>query len=97
MPIGDDFYRRLKEILSCPTAPFHEERVHRAILDAVEASGRLRARSDALGNLEVVYGKGRPRLLFTCQLGGRKRAGRLRGETSGRGEAAGTVAHGPRP
>ncbi|MHC4971650.1 MAG: hypothetical protein ACYTG3_04910 [Planctomycetota bacterium] len=66
MPLGDDFRRRLKEILSCPTAPFHEGQVHRAILDAVEASGRLRARSDALGNLEVVYGKGRPRLLFAC-------------------------------
>jgi endoglucanase len=66
MPIGDDFYGRLKEILPCPTAPFHEERVHQAILDAVDASGRLRARSDKLGNLEVVYGKGRPRLLFTC-------------------------------
>ncbi|MHC4137256.1 MAG: M28 family peptidase [Planctomycetota bacterium] len=66
MPLGNDFRRRLKEILSCPTAPFHEEQVHRAILDAVDASGRLRARSDALGNLEVVYGKGRPRLLFAC-------------------------------
>jgi endoglucanase len=66
MPLGKDFRRRLKEILSCPTAPFHEERVHRAILEAVEGSRRLRARSDALGNLEVVYGHGRPRLLFAC-------------------------------
>ncbi|MHC4816624.1 MAG: M28 family peptidase [Planctomycetota bacterium] len=66
MPLGDDFRRRLKEILSCPTAPFHEERVHRAILDAVDSSGRLRARRDSLGNLEVTYGKGRPRLLFAC-------------------------------
>lgn len=66
MPLGNDFRRRLKQILACPTAPFHEERVHRAILDAVEASGRLRARSDPLGNLEVTYGGGRPRLLFAC-------------------------------
>jgi endoglucanase len=66
MPLGNDFRRRLKEILSCPTAPFHEAQVHRAILDAVDASRRLRARSDALGNLEVTYGKGRPRLLFAC-------------------------------
>jgi len=66
MPLGDDFRRRLKEILSCPTAPFHEEHVHKAILDVVAASGRLRAKSDAFGNLEVVYGKGRPQLLFTC-------------------------------
>jgi len=66
MQIGKDFRRRLQTVLSCPTAPFHEALVHRTILEAVEASPRLRARTDAFGNLEVVYGPGRPRLLFAC-------------------------------
>jgi endoglucanase len=66
MQIGTDFRRRLEAVLACPTAPFHEGRVHRAILDAVKASPRLRAREDAFGNLEVTYGPGRPRLLFAC-------------------------------
>jgi endoglucanase len=66
MQLGRDFRRRLETVLSCPTAPFREEHVHRAILEAVEASPRLRARADAFGNLEVVYGPGAPRLLFAC-------------------------------
>ncbi len=66
MQMGKDFRRRLGTVLACPTAPFHEGHVHQAILLAVEASPRLRARTDAFGNLEVVYGPGRPRLLFAC-------------------------------
>jgi endoglucanase len=66
MQLGPDFRRRLETVLACPTAPFHEGHVHRAILAAVEASPRLRAREDAFGNLEVVYGPGRPRLVFAC-------------------------------
>jgi endoglucanase len=66
MQLARDFRRRLETVLACPTAPFHEGLVHRAILDAVRASGRLRARADAFGNLEVTYGPGRPRLLFAC-------------------------------
>ncbi len=66
MQLGRDFRRRLETVLRCPTAPFHEGRVHRLILEAVAASPRLRAREDALGNLEVTYGPGRPRLLFAC-------------------------------
>ncbi len=66
MQFGRDFRRRLETVLRCPTAPFHEGRVHRLILDAVAASRRLRAREDAFGNLEVTYGAGRPRLLFAC-------------------------------
>lgn len=66
MQLGLDFRRRLETVLRCPTAPFHEGEVHRAILLAVEASPRLRVREDAFGNLEVVYGRGRPRLLFAC-------------------------------
>ncbi|MHC4548962.1 MAG: hypothetical protein ACYTEZ_09300 [Planctomycetota bacterium] len=66
MRLGDDFRRRLEEVLACPTAPFHEGRVHGVILAAARASRRLRARTDALGNLEVTYGPGRPGLLFSC-------------------------------
>lgn len=66
MQLGADFRRRLGTVLQCPTAPFHEGHVHRAILAAVEASPRLRAREDAFGNLEVTYGPGRPKLLFAC-------------------------------
>ncbi len=66
MQIGTDFRRRLETVLACPTAPFHEGRVHRAILAAVKASPRLRAREDAFGNLEVTYGKGPSKLLFAC-------------------------------
>ena len=66
MQMGKDFRRRLEAVLRCPTAPFHEGNVHRVILDAVAASPRLRARTDALGNLEVTYGPRRPPLLFAC-------------------------------
>jgi endoglucanase len=66
MQIGADFRRRLATVLACPTAPFHEGAVHDAIREAVRASKRLRAREDAFGNLEVTYGRGRPRLLFAC-------------------------------
>jgi len=66
MPLGQDFRRRLEQVLACPTAPFHEARVHAAIREAVESSPRLRARADEHGNLEVVYGRGRPKLLFAC-------------------------------
>jgi endoglucanase len=66
MQLGRDFRRRLETVLRCPTAPFHEGLVHRAIRAAVGESPRLRIREDAFGNLEVVYGSGRPRLLFAC-------------------------------
>ncbi len=66
MPIADDFRARLREVLACPTAPFHEQRVHAVLRAAVRASPRLRDRLDPYGNLEVVYGKGRPRLYFAC-------------------------------
>jgi len=66
MSLPKDLARRLREILALPTAPFCEGRVHAAILGAVRASKRLRARSDAFGNLLVVFGRGRPRLLFAC-------------------------------
>jgi endoglucanase len=66
MQIGIDFRRRLQTVLGCPTAPFHEGAVHGAIREAVRASSRLRIREDEFGNLEVVYGPGRPRLLFAC-------------------------------
>jgi len=64
--LANDFRRRLIAVLSCPTAPFHEGRVHAVIRAAVRASPHLRDRVDAYGNLEVVYGPGRPKLLFTC-------------------------------
>ncbi|MHC4952378.1 MAG: M20/M25/M40 family metallo-hydrolase [Planctomycetota bacterium] len=57
---------RLREILSLPTAPFHEGAVHGRIREAVRASPHLRDRVDGHGNLEVVHGKGRPSLLFAC-------------------------------
>jgi len=57
---------RLREILSLPTAPFSESAVHARIRAAVRANARLRDRVDGHGNLEVVYGKGRPSLLFAC-------------------------------
>jgi len=57
---------RLREILSLPTAPFSEGAVHARIRAAVAASPHLRDRVDEHGNLEVVHGKGRPKLLFTC-------------------------------
>ncbi|MGQ0614917.1 MAG: hypothetical protein ACT4PV_14370 [Planctomycetaceae bacterium] len=60
------FARRLREILALPTAPFCEGRVHAAILAAVRSSRRLRAKSDEFGNLLVVFGSIRPRLLFAC-------------------------------
>lgn len=66
MQVGRDFRRRLETVLRCPTAPFHEGHVHRLILGAVAASPRLSAREDPFGNLEVTYGRGRPRLLFAC-------------------------------
>jgi endoglucanase len=66
MSLGADFRRRLEQVLACPTAPFHEGRVHAVLRDAVAASPRLRGRTDDHGNLEVVYGKGRPKLLFAC-------------------------------
>ena len=65
--LPDDFRARLTEVLSCPTAPFHEGPVHAVIRAAVAASPRLRDRVDAHGNLEVVYGSGRPRLWFACR------------------------------
>jgi len=60
-----DLRRRLEQILSAPTAPFFEHEVHRRLLDAADERG-LRAREDRWGNLELVYGPGRPRLLFAC-------------------------------
>jgi putative aminopeptidase FrvX len=66
MQVGRDFLGRLRTVLGCPTAPFHEANVHAVIRDAVRASPRLRAREDAFGNLEVTYGPGRPKLLFAC-------------------------------
>ena len=66
MTIRQDFRRRLEEVLAAPTAPFHEGRVHAILRAAVRASPRLRDRVDSHGNLEVVYGRGRPRLLFAC-------------------------------
>lgn len=66
MSLGADFRRRLEQVLACPTAPFHEGRVHAVLRDAVAASSRLRGRTDEHGNLEVIYGKGRPKLLFAC-------------------------------
>ena len=66
MPLQEDFKRRLEQVLGAPTAPFREGLVHRVIRDAASASRRLRLREDAWGNLEVVYGRGRPRLLFAC-------------------------------
>jgi len=57
---------RLREILPVPTAPFSEGLVHARIRAAVRANPRLRDRIDGSGNLEVVYGKGRPRLWFAC-------------------------------
>jgi endoglucanase len=64
--LGDDFRRRLLDVLSQPTAPFREGRVHRVIRAAVKASPRLRERIDAHGNVEVVYGPGRPGLVYAC-------------------------------
>jgi len=66
MQLGADFRARLEAVFACPTAPFHEGRVHALLHAAVAASPRLRARTDAYGNLEIVYGPGRPRLLFAC-------------------------------
>ena len=66
MSLAVDLRARLQEVLSCPTAPFEEHRVHACIRAAVRAGKRLRDRVDAHGNLEVVYGQGRPKLLFTC-------------------------------
>ena len=66
MHLGEDFRRRLREVLARPTAPFHEGRVHAVIFEAVRRSARLRIRADDHGNLEVVHGPGRPRLLFAC-------------------------------
>jgi len=66
MQLGADFRQRLEAVLACPTAPFHEGLVHGVILGAVTASGRLRARTDDFGNLQVTYGSARPRLLFAC-------------------------------
>jgi len=57
---------RLREILSLPTAPFSEGAVHARIRAAVAASAHLRERIDEHGNLEVVHGTGRPKLLFAC-------------------------------
>ncbi|MHC4931141.1 MAG: M28 family peptidase [Planctomycetota bacterium] len=62
----EDFRRRLEGVLSCPTAPYHEGFVHAYLREAVRASRRLRDRTDAYGNLEVVYGAGRPKLYFAC-------------------------------
>jgi len=64
MPVADDFRARLREVLACPTGPLHEQRVHAVIRAAARASPRLRDRIDRYGNLEVVYGKGRPELFF---------------------------------
>jgi endoglucanase len=57
---------RLREILPVPTAPFSEGLIHARIRAAVAANARLRDRVDGHGNLEVVYGKGRPALYFAC-------------------------------
>ncbi|MHC4340520.1 MAG: M28 family peptidase [Planctomycetota bacterium] len=66
MQMEEDFRRRLEGVLSCPTAPFHEGYVHAYLREAVRASRRLRDRIDAYGNLEVIYGAGRPKLYFAC-------------------------------
>jgi len=66
MSIQNDFRQRLAQVLSAPTAPFTEGCVHTVLRAAVSASPNLRDRVDAHGNLEVVYGPGRPRLLFAC-------------------------------
>jgi len=66
MSLPKDLARRLRSILALPTAPFHEGRVHAAILEAVAGSWRLRAEADAFGNLLVTLGRGRPPLLFAC-------------------------------
>lgn len=58
--------KRLREILPVPTAPFSEGLIHSRIRAEVRANPRLRDRVDSHGNLEVVYGKGRPALYFTC-------------------------------
>jgi len=57
---------RLREILSLPTAPFNESAVHARIREAVRSNPRLRDRVDGHGNLEVVYGMGRPSLIYAC-------------------------------
>ncbi|MHC4957374.1 MAG: M28 family peptidase [Planctomycetota bacterium] len=61
-----DLRKRLELVLSAPTAPFAEGLVHARLRAAVAASPRLSERLDEWGNLEVTYGPGRPRLLFTC-------------------------------
>jgi len=77
MPVADDFRARLREVLACPTGPLHEQRVHAVIRAAARASPRLRDRIDRYGNLEVVYGKGRPELFFALLRYGGFRAGAL--------------------
>lgn len=57
---------RLREILPLPTAPFSEGLVHTRLREAVRANPLLRDRVDEHGNLEVIYGKGRPSLWFAC-------------------------------
>jgi len=64
--LSDDFRARLEAVLNRPTAPFFETAVHEVLREAAAATRGARARVDAFGNLEILYGRGRPGLWFAC-------------------------------
>ena len=66
MKLPNDFRQRLQEVLECPTAPFREGAVHAVLLAAATEIPGVRSRVDEHGNLELLYGRGRPPLLFAC-------------------------------
>lgn len=63
-----DLRKRLEQVLPVPTAPFHEAGIVELLQDFAATTPGVRSRLDSCGNLELVYGPGRPRLLYQAHM-----------------------------